>query len=194
MAGGGKNTKIKFTFEDPECLAAGVELLTTAYRCWERGKTKIEAIEKAVRNYSRKYRLPGNEALRDMLTEIIEHAKERQLISEKGKRKTARVWVMNEVLKQGLGIKEPELVMTIKAEELNLITGEEQVPGQMEMDLTPPEEQKAEMSDTTKMMRFNAGQADKTRKTIEENVVLLISKMDQLNDTLHMILRCIRKE
>ncbi len=56
---------------------------------------------------------------------------------------------------------------------------EEQVPGQIEMDLTP----KSEMSDQVKMMRFMAGQVDK-----------LYMKLDKLNDTLSMILRAVRKE
>ena len=55
----------------------------------------------------------------------------------------------------------------------------EQVPGQMEMDLTP----KSEMSDTTKMMRFTASQVDK-----------LYMKLETINDTLNQILRAQRKE
>ena len=56
---------------------------------------------------------------------------------------------------------------------------EEQVPGQMEMDLTP----KSEMSETTKMMRFQAHQVDK-----------LYMKLETINDTLSQILRALRKE
>jgi hypothetical protein len=57
---------------------------------------------------------------------------------------------------------------------------EEQVQGQIEMDLTTT---KAEMSEQVKMMRFIAGQVDK-----------LYMKLDRLNDTLSMILRAVRKE
>ena len=57
---------------------------------------------------------------------------------------------------------------------------EEQVPGQMEMDLTP---KAAEMSEQVKLMRFQAGQVDK-----------LVLKLDHINDTLNMILRVMRKE
>ena len=57
---------------------------------------------------------------------------------------------------------------------------EEQVPGQIEMDLTPG---KPEMSDHVKMMRFMAGQVDK-----------LYMKMETINDTLNQILRVMRKE
>ena len=57
---------------------------------------------------------------------------------------------------------------------------EEQVPGQIEMDLTTT---KPEMSEQVKMMRFIAGQVDK-----------LYMKLDKLNDTMSMILRAVRKE
>ena len=57
---------------------------------------------------------------------------------------------------------------------------EEQVPGQIEMDLTTT---RAEMSEQVKMMRFIAGQVDK-----------LYMKLDKLNDTMSMILRAVRKE
>lgn len=41
------------------------------------------------------------------------------------------------------------------------------IPGQMEMDLTPPEpEKKPEMSDSTKMMRFLAGQVGEIVKAL----------------------------
>lgn len=59
-------------------------------------------------------------------------------------------------------------------------TAEEQVPGQIEMDLTTT---RAEMSEQVKMMRFIAGQVDK-----------LYMKLDKLNDTMSMILRAVRKE
>lgn len=57
----------------------------------------------------------------------------------------------------------------------------EQVPGQIEMDLTT--EGKAEMNEQTKMMRFQAAQVDK-----------LIMKLDQIYNVASMILRAIRKE
>ena len=59
---------------------------------------------------------------------------------------------------------------------------EEQVPGQICMELEPEhDETLGEMQ--TKMMRFQAGQIDK-----------LIVKIDKLNDTLSMILRAVRRE
>ena len=57
---------------------------------------------------------------------------------------------------------------------------EEQIVGQIEMDLTT---QKTEMSEQTKMMRFQAAQVDK-----------LIMKLDQIYNMASMILRAIRKE
>lgn len=57
----------------------------------------------------------------------------------------------------------------------------DQVPGQIEMDLTT--EGKAEMSEQTKLMRFQAAQVDK-----------LIMKLDQIYNVASMILRAIRKE
>lgn len=56
---------------------------------------------------------------------------------------------------------------------------EEQVPGQIEMELQPVPVQ----PDQTKMMRFQAGQVDK-----------LYMKLETINDTLNQILRAVRKE
>lgn len=81
--------------------------------------------------------------------------------------------------------KKPEVVLTINHEELQ---------GQMEMDLGTAEEPKAEMSDQTKMMRFQAEMTTKTIKAIEAAEVQITTKLDRLNDTLCMILRAIRKE
>ena len=66
---------------------------------------------------------------------------------------------------------------------------EGQVPGQICMDMQPAEEQKPEMSDQTKLMRFQAGQADKIIGQMMVNVDALLMKLDRLNDTLSMILR-----
>lgn len=83
----------------------------------------------------------------------------------------------------------PKVTVTISHEEL---------AGQMEMDLQAAEEPKAEMSDQTKMMRFQAGQVDKicekiTNWSIIINETLLV-KLDRINDTLCQILRAVRKE
>ena len=77
--------------------------------------------------------------------------------------------------------KEPEVVLTIRSEELTKTDqAEEQVPGQIRMDLEP---EKPEMSEQVKMMRFMAGQVDK-----------LYMKLDAINDTLSMVLRTVRRE
>ena len=55
---------------------------------------------------------------------------------------------------------------------------EEQVPGQISMDLQPAEEQKAEMSDQVKLMRFQAAQVEK-----------ITSKLDKVIDYMAQILR-----
>lgn len=57
---------------------------------------------------------------------------------------------------------------------------EEQIAGQMEMELTTL---KPEMSEQTKMMRFQAAQVDK-----------VIMKLDQIYNMASMILRAVRKE
>ena len=81
---------------------------------------------------------------------------------------------------------------------------EEQIPGQMQMEIQPAEEQK-ETIDQAKMIRFQAGQFTETRtavtectdritEAISDCVVMINMKLDQLNDTMSMILRAIRKE
>lgn len=70
---------------------------------------------------------------------------------------------------------------------------EPEVPGQICMELEP----KQEMSEQTKLMRFMAGNYDAIRKNQAELFAYctdICMKMDTLNDTLHMILRAVRKE
>lgn len=69
----------------------------------------------------------------------------------------------------------------MKAKAQDQQPAEEQVPGQIEMELV--EAKPAEMSDQVKLMRFQAGQIDK-----------LVLKLDHINDTLSMILRVLRKD
>ena len=72
---------------------------------------------------------------------------------------------------------------------------EEQVPGQIAMDLTPAEEKEETLGDMqTKMMRFQAEMTGKLTRAIVENTTMLITKLDRLNDTMSMILRAVRKE
>ena len=76
-------------------------------------------------------------------------------------------------------------------------TGEEW-PGQLRMELPPAEEPKEEKNSLTKLMRFQASQADKIcEKITNQSVIInetLLVKLDRLNDTLCQILRAIRKE
>ena len=75
----------------------------------------------------------------------------------------------------------------------------DEFPGQLRMDLKPanvtPYE---EMNDQTKLMRFQAAQADKICEKITKQAVIinetLLVKLDRINDTLCQILRAIRKE
>ena len=64
----------------------------------------------------------------------------------------------------------------------------------MEMELTTAEGQKSEMSDQTKLMRFQAGQVEKMITSLEEWANTLSMKLEKLNDTMSMILRCVRKD
>ena len=53
-----------------------------------------------------------------------------------------------------------------QGQEQNVVDYSEQIHGQMEMDLTPEPEKKPEMSDSTKMMRFLAGQVGEIVKAL----------------------------
>ena len=66
---------------------------------------------------------------------------------------------------------------------------EEQVPGQISMDLQPAEEQKAEMSEQTKLMRFIAGQVDKRERNAQIYTGEIITHLAKIEDYLAQILR-----
>ena len=68
-----------------------------------------------------------------------------------------------------------------QARALEKATAEDEVPGQIRMDLVPKEP--AEMPEQVKMMRFLAGQVDK-----------LALKLDHINDTMCQILRAMTGE
>lgn len=71
---------------------------------------------------------------------------------------------------------------------------EPQIEGQIRMDLVPAEEPKAEMSEQTKMMRFQAAQVDKLILQNAQWMDEIVMKINQLNDTMSMVLRAVRKE
>lgn len=83
---------------------------------------------------------------------------------------------------------------------LDKVREAEQIPGQVKMELVydpniaeeykKEQAQKAEMSDQTKMMRFQAHQVDLIRMMQQG----IIGKLEHLNDTMNQILRAIRKE
>ena len=168
------NTKIKFNFKDTDAMCAGVQVLVKAYRYYEGGcKQKIECVERAMRPYRTKYRLPGDEAMRDGLTDVIRQVGEGKPMEGSGEKNMARTWVVNEALKV-LGIQEPEPEKEPEAEE--------QVPGQICMEL--PEVRKTEFftpvdeqTDLTPLMRMIAGKADKIL-TVLEQLHEDIAKMD----------------
>lgn len=83
--------------------------------------------------------------------------------------------LMDEKKKTGATISAEEVIAAVTAEG-------EQVPGQMEMDLTP---KTPEMSDQTKMMRFQAHQADRIMMMQQG----IMNKLEKVNDTLSQILR-----
>lgn len=66
---------------------------------------------------------------------------------------------------------------------------EEQVPGQICMDLKPAEEQKPEMSDQTKLMRFLAGKFNEVDTTVQVTQAEILLRIGKIEDYLAQILR-----
>ena len=172
------NTKIKFNLEDTDARCAGVQVLVKAYRYFEGGcKQKIECVERAMRPYRMKYRLPGDEAMRDALTDVIRKMGEGKLMEGSGDRAMARTWVINEALKV-LCIQEPEPEKEPEAEE--------QIPGQICMDLPEAEPKKAEEPlDVAPLMRLIAGKDGELLKAIEQ----LHEDITKMDDHLCQVLR-----
>jgi DNA-binding XRE family transcriptional regulator len=69
---------------------------------------------------------------------------------------------------------------------------EPQLPGQMEMELTP--EKPAEMTDQVKMMRFQAEMTQKLIKAVNESAVMLNEELDRIRDAVFQLIRAVRKE
>ena len=91
----------------------------------------------------------------------------------------------------------------MQAEARQAEAAEEQVPGQIRMEFpakvygcapAPEPVKNINIIDQDKMMRFQAGQAERIVKAIEENAVMLNTMMDRLNDTMSMVLRAVRRE
>ena len=181
------NTKIKFNFKDTDAMCAGVQVLVKAYRYYEGGcKQKIECVERAMRPYRTKYRLPGDEAMRDGLTDVIRQMGEGKPMEGSGEKNMARTWVVNEALKV-LGIQEPEKEPA----------AEEQVPGQICMDLPEVREEvpnkiPEEQLDLEPMKRLIAGKAEKNLKALEqlhEDIAKLHEVIAKMDDHLCQVLR-----
>ena len=172
------NTKIKFNFKDTDAMCAGVQVLVKAYRYYEGGcKQKIECVERAMRPYRTKYRLPGDEAMRDGLTDVIRQMGEGKPMEGSGEKNMARTWVINEALKV-LGIQEPETEKEAPAEE--------QVPGQICMDLQEVEEKKAEEPlDVTPIMRLIAGKTGEMIRMMQQ----LHEDIAKMDDHLCQVMR-----
>lgn len=174
--------KIKFNFVDTDAMCAGVQVLVKAYRYFDGGcKQKIECVERAMRPYRMKYRLPGDEAMRDALTDVIRQMGEGKLMEGSGDRAMARTWVINEALKV-LGIQEPEPEKEPEKEP----EAEEQIPGQICMDLPEAEPKKAEEPlDVSPIMRLFAGKAGELLKAIE----MIHNDLTRIDDHLCMVMR-----
>ena len=66
---------------------------------------------------------------------------------------------------------------------------EEQAQGQICMDLQPAEEQKSEMSDQTKLMRFLAGKFNEVDTTVQVTQAEILLHIGKIEDYLAQILR-----
>ena len=109
------------------------------------------------------------------------------------KNTTERVEKENLAEKDAEGIQFPLKVEHVTVEdggvEIVCRRPEEQVPGQISMDLQPAEEQKAEMSEQTKLMRFIAGQVDKRERNAQIYTGEIITHLAKIEDYLAQILR-----
>lgn len=175
----------KFDIKKDGQKEIAVEVLVKAYQIYERGKkTKIQAVEEAVRPYRNKNILPVDDTMVDALTDIIEQKKIGELLKDK-QRKSSRNVILNEVLKE-LGIKEPE-------PEKEEPAAEEQIPGQICMELQEAEPKKAEEPlDMTPLMRLIAGKAGeilKATEMIQAALEMLHNDITKMDDHLCQVLR-----
>jgi len=154
------------------------------------------------------------EAKRTQITEAI--CKQAQLMRKGGANQTeigkllgVNPCTISRIEKAGFDFKQyQELLKERRAKERKQAEEQEkaeELPGQMRMEIpekvvgvqmntTYADEISREYPERVKLMRFQAHQADRIVKAIEENAVMLNTKLDRLNDTLSMILRAVRKE
>lgn len=83
--------------------------------------------------------------------------------------------------------KKPEVVL--KPFPMDPPPAEEQCAGQISMEDLQAEAQKAEMSDTVKLMRFIAGQMDKRERNAQIYTAEIITHMVKIEDYIAQILR-----
>lgn len=186
--------KVKFKLDEPEVMDVGKEIIYEAYKRHMAGTDKITSVIITKRTLRKKdpkrftkeieKKMPNDDGLVSYITEI------RQLMDRKEypkptERRSAKRYVIYDVigrLRRDSGETGPREM----AEDLAKKVTTTQMLEQLRMSM-PPEPvtgiETPEMSDQTKMMRFQAAQVDK-----------LLMKLDKLNDTMCMILRCIRKE
>lgn len=167
----------KFDIKKDGQKEIAVEVLVKAYQIFERGKkTKIQAVEEAVRPYRNKNILPVDDTMVDALTDIIKQKKIGELLKDK-QRKSSRNVILNEVLKV-LGIQEPEPEKEQEAEE--------QIPGQICMNLPEAEPKKAEEQlDVAPLMRLIAGKSGELLKAMEQ----LHEDITKMDDHLCQVMR-----
>ena len=163
----------KFDIKKDGQKEVAVEVLVKAYQIFERGKkTKIQAVEEAVRPYRNKNILPVDDTMVDALTDIIEQKKIGELLKDK-QRKSSRNVILNEVLK------EPE-------QEKEEPAAEEQIPGQICMELQEAEPKKAEEPlDVAPLMRLIAGKSGNILEMLEQ----LHQDITKMDDHLCQVLR-----
>ena len=163
------------------------KIMKRAYEIYEsEGGQKTAAINKAreeFRNEEKYETLPETQALTDWLRDIDEGVKNGE---PKERRTTVKI-----------------RARTIVTEEIvrEILEERKQLPGQMKMELEPAEEPKSEMSDQTKMMRFQAHLADRIiaagQEETKDTIAMLVrinTNLEKLNDKMSQILRCVGSE
>ena len=110
-------------------------------------------------------------------------------IMEKNRQADKEVQEIMKVIKQNGPLAVEKVEEKNGGVEITTRVPEEQVPGQISMDLHPAEEEKPEMSDQVKMMRFLAGKFKDTDDVIQITIGELILQVGKIYDMLGMIMR-----
>lgn len=163
--------RCKFSFNRPETMDLGVALLVDAHTMFKSGKyDKTTSIEKARRRDRNRKDMPENASLVEYLTKVIELLEKGETIPIENRR-SPKTYVINSTIAKIKGMPE-QIPMNLKQEE-----------EKHEKTADREKEDKTEMTDQVKMMRFIAGQVDKLAQT-----------MGNLNETLALINKAIRRE